>query len=152
MATTRGASAGAPLQLLPSKAADFSSQAYWSSFFEQLKQGKDGFEWYSDDYGADVRPLLRGTPLLADVITGGGQGSGKRTLVIGCGNSTLSEDLVADGFGNVVSIDFVPEIIQQMNERARAKKLPLEYLVMDMLHMDPGWTGLVQRSLWTRVP
>jgi len=49
-------------------------------------------------------------------------------LVIGCGNSQLSEEMREDGFGNVTSVDFSHVVIEQM----RSKYPNAEYEVMDV--------------------
>lgn len=57
----------------------------------------------------------------------------QKVLIIGCGNSQLSEEMKKDGFGCVTSIDFSRVVIQQMQNKygpnsnydvADVKKLP----------------------------
>lgn len=53
---------------------------------------------------------------------------------LGCGNSSLSEDLYSLGFKTIKNIDFSPTAIQMMKERC--KHLPeLEWLCMDFTSM-----------------
>jgi SAM-dependent methyltransferase len=59
-----------------------------------------------------------------------------RILVVGCGNSKLSEQLFEDGFKHVVSVDYSSAAIAIMQRRAQENKLPLEYLTMDVRKMS----------------
>lgn len=43
---------------------------------------------------------------------------GKKTLVVGCGNSELSEKMCNDGFRDVLSIDTSKSAIEHMSKRA----------------------------------
>lgn len=44
---------------------------------------------------------------------------GKKTLVIGCGTSVLSEKMCDDGFRDVLSIDTSKNAVEQMTARAK---------------------------------
>ena len=53
-------------------------------------------------------------------------------LVVGCGNSLLSEKIHKTmGINKITSIDFEETVIKKMNNR----EVPIEYKVMDMLNM-----------------
>jgi ubiquinone/menaquinone biosynthesis C-methylase UbiE len=60
-------------------------------------------------------------------------------LVLGCGNSLLSEKMhLKMGLTKITSIDFEESVIKKMIHREK----PIEYQVMDMLHMtfaDGSW-------------
>ena len=45
---------------------------------------------------------------------------GDRVLILGCGNSTLAEDLYCDSLGvsDIVSVDISPTVIQNMGAQA----------------------------------
>ena len=54
-------------------------------------------------------------------------------LVVGCGNSSLSEMMHLHlGLNKILSIDFEESVISKMKE----KNVPIEYKVMDMLNME----------------
>lgn len=58
-----------------------------------------------------------------------------RVLVVGCGNSALSEDLYKDGFINSVSIDYSEVVIGQM-QKVYKKSIPdLRFETMDVRDM-----------------
>jgi SAM-dependent methyltransferase len=117
------------LRLLPQQRGEFASKSYWDSFFSTLRAGGASrpFEWYGS--WADLRApaLLEGADALRALPA----------LVVGCGNSTLSADLHADGFRNVTSIDFSEGVVEEM----RAKYPALEWQVMDMLALPREWSG-----------
>lgn len=42
---------------------------------------------------------------------------GKEILVIGCGNSRVSEQLYNEGYRNITNIDFCKVLIDEMNQK-----------------------------------
>ncbi|XP_029888639.2 eEF1A lysine and N-terminal methyltransferase isoform X1 [Aquila chrysaetos chrysaetos] len=60
-----------------------------------------------------------------------------QVLVVGCGNSELSEQMYDVGMcEDIVNIDVSDAVIRQMQERSRSKRPKMSYLLMDMLQMD----------------
>ena len=126
--------------LLPEDHAEFRTQQYWNDFFikrQATTNEEDGnvestFEWYGD--WSDMSSLV------ADYIPP----SSGEVLVIGCGNSTQSEDMFAQGYTCVTSIDFSDVVIQEMTTKTCAftnaitnpKTSWLRYEKMDFLNMD----------------
>jgi spermidine synthase/ubiquinone/menaquinone biosynthesis C-methylase UbiE len=117
-------------ELLPRRAEDFRKQEYWDGFFQ--KRGEKAFEWYGD-YLA-LRPGLQallGLPEDAPPSLLRRLKAKVRVLVVGCGNSALSADLAADGFTQLLSVDFSERVIDEM----RRKQPTLQWKVMDMTDM-----------------
>ena len=63
---------------------------------------------------------------------------GNRALVVGCGNSKLSEDLYDVGFVNLVNIDISEVVIKKMTARNAEKRPQMSFTQMDMLSMSFG--------------
>uniref|UniRef100_M4BQG5 Methyltransferase type 11 domain-containing protein n=1 Tax=Hyaloperonospora arabidopsidis (strain Emoy2) TaxID=559515 RepID=M4BQG5_HYAAE len=117
-------------ELLPHKAEDFRKQEYWDTFFK--KRGEKAFEWYGDY--ARLRSALQallGLPNDAPTSLLRRLKANLRVLVIGCGNSALSNDLAVDGFSNLLSVDFSERVIDEMKRKHPA----LQWQVMDMTDM-----------------
>ncbi|RQM14888.1 hypothetical protein DD237_003055 [Peronospora effusa] len=117
-------------ELLPQKAEDFRKQEYWDKFFQQ--RDEKAFEWYGDY--ALLRPGLQvvlGLPDDAPASLLCRLKAKVRVLVVGCGNSALSGDLVADGFVNLLSVDFSARVIDEMQRKHPA----MQWQVMDMTDM-----------------
>lgn len=117
-------------ELLPHKAGDFRKQEYWDLFFQ--KRGEKAFEWYGNynSLRSKLQALLNlpdaaPPPLLRRLK------AKVRVLVVGCGNSALSADLSADGFSNLLSVDFSARVIDEMQRKYPA----LQWQVMDMTNM-----------------
>ncbi|TDH67837.1 hypothetical protein CCR75_007980 [Bremia lactucae] len=118
-------------ELLPLKAEDFRKQEYWDRFFK--KRDKKAFEWYGDY--TTLRPCLHALLGLTDDAPTSllrRLKANVRVLVIGCGNSALSADLVNDGFSCLLSVDFSARVINEMQSKHPA----LKWQVMDMTQMD----------------
>uniref|UniRef100_A0A8C6JTY7 eEF1A lysine and N-terminal methyltransferase n=1 Tax=Melopsittacus undulatus TaxID=13146 RepID=A0A8C6JTY7_MELUD len=110
------------MELLPRSPGEFGSARYWDRFFQQ--RGQRPFEWY----GAfpELCPLLRKYVRPRDKV-----------LVVGCGNSELSEQMYDVGIcEDIVNIDINNAVIHQMQERSRSKRPKMSYLLMDVLQMN----------------
>ncbi|KFO07878.1 Methyltransferase-like 13, partial [Balearica regulorum gibbericeps] len=60
-----------------------------------------------------------------------------QVLVVGCGNSELSEQMYDVGMcEDIVNIDISDAVIRQMQERSGSKRPKMSYLLMDALQMD----------------
>jgi len=70
--------------------AQYGSKIYWDNRYE--KEGDTSFDWYQKYSGVShiIKQLVQ--PL-------------DRVLMLGCGNSKLSEDMVDDGYHKIVNID-----------------------------------------------
>ncbi|XP_041335052.1 eEF1A lysine and N-terminal methyltransferase isoform X2 [Pyrgilauda ruficollis] len=110
------------MELLPRSPAEFGSARYWDRFFRQ--RGQRSFEWY----GAfpELCPVLHKYVRPRDKV-----------LVVGCGNSELSEQMYDVGMcQDIVNIDVSDAAIRQMRERSASARPRMSYLLMDMLQMD----------------
>ena len=75
---------------------------YWNERYKS----EDSFEWFAD-YDK-FKSILNAKLIKTD-----------RILVLGCGNSKMSEDMYRDGFRRIVNTDYSPIIIELMTERCK---------------------------------
>lgn len=59
----------------------------------------------------------------------------ENVLVVGCGNSRLSENMFDVGMKNIINIDLSSIVIQQMSSKNKNRK-EMQFLKMDMLNME----------------
>ncbi|CAL5094756.1 unnamed protein product [Urochloa decumbens] len=113
------------------KSNDYGAAAYWDARYSSsgshasaAAAAGEFFDWYQT-YPA-LRPLLRvRVPVPA----------ASRVLMLGCGNSLLSEDMTKDGYEDIVNIDISSVVIEQMREKH--KEIPqLTYMQMDVRDMS----------------
>ncbi|KAG7514952.1 hypothetical protein JOB18_046239 [Solea senegalensis] len=90
------------MSLLPRTSEEFSSAEYWESFFK--KRGEKAFEWYGD-YNK-LCGVLHKYIKVQDKV-----------LVVGCGNSELSEQLYDVGYKHLTNIDISETVVTHMNQR-----------------------------------
>ncbi|XP_077986921.1 eEF1A lysine and N-terminal methyltransferase-like [Glandiceps talaboti] len=109
------------MDLTPKSHTELSSVEYYEKFFK--KRGAKAFEWYGE------YPEL--SRLLHKYIK-----STDRVLVIGCGNSRLSEDLYDIGYHSITNIDISDTVIKQMTSRNAEKRPKMIYEKMDMMNME----------------
>ncbi|ELW70919.1 Methyltransferase-like protein 13 [Tupaia chinensis] len=109
------------MNLLPKSSKEFGSADYWEKFFQQ--RGKRAFEWYGT--------YLELCGVLHKYIK-----PREKVLVIGCGNSELSEQLYDVGYQDIVNIDISEAVIRQMKERNGGRRPQMSFLKMDMTQME----------------
>ncbi|KXS19940.1 S-adenosyl-L-methionine-dependent methyltransferase [Gonapodya prolifera JEL478] len=109
--------------VLPSDNAHYKTQQYWDSRYQT--EGPDAtFDWFKS-YD-DIRPVLEANlPPPAPSSPPPHPGALPHLLVLGCGNSTLSESLaLVSGYTHVTSVDYSAVVVEAM--RARTAKLGLD--------------------------
>ncbi len=117
------------MNLLPKNYSDFKEKAYWDSFFSKLK-AKGAFEWYGafQNYRENIFFVLMQLSQL-------NKGKAFTVANVGCGNSTLADDIV-NAYPlftiTVDSLDYSEQVIAEMRAK-NVKKEQLTYQVCDML-------------------
>ncbi|KAL5011998.1 hypothetical protein ScPMuIL_010549 [Solemya velum] len=109
------------MNLLPQSHTEFHSPGYWDQFFK--KRGTKAFEWYGDY--PELCGVLHKYIKPVDPI-----------LVVGCGNSRLSEDLYDVGCRNIVNIDISDTVVRQMKEKNRNLRPLMSFTKMDIMQME----------------
>ncbi|CAA0827241.1 S-adenosyl-L-methionine-dependent methyltransferases superfamily protein [Striga hermonthica] len=97
---------------------NYADAFYWDSRYEQ----EANFDWYQR-YSA-LRPFIRKhiSPT-------------SRVLMVGCGNAAISDDMVKDGFEDIMNIDISSVAIEMMGKKH--EHVPqLKYMQMDVKDMS----------------
>ncbi|EGO22318.1 hypothetical protein SERLADRAFT_472997, partial [Serpula lacrymans var. lacrymans S7.9] len=89
---------------LPSKNIEYGTKEYWDHRYSQHSDSAT-FDWFKSY--AEVAHLIR--EYVPD--------KSSKILMLGCGNSSLSEDMWQDGYKNIVNIDYSSVVIQQMKQK-----------------------------------
>ncbi|MCO5611712.1 hypothetical protein L7F22_065970 [Adiantum nelumboides] len=98
---------------------NYFDRPFWDSTYASESQPLEWYQSYSEL-----------SPLLKQYIP-----SCSRILMSGCGNSEFSEDMVKDGFKEIVNIDISSVVIEAMKKKYQ--NVPeLKYLTMDVLDMS----------------
>ncbi|XP_010870295.2 eEF1A lysine and N-terminal methyltransferase [Esox lucius] len=119
------------MSLLPRTAEEFSSAEYWERFFK--KRGEKAFEWYGD--------YNKLCGVLHKYIK-----PRDKVLVVGCGNSELSEQLFDVGYRNLTNIDISETVINHMNQKNAKQRPDLTFQTVDATQM-PYEDGSFQAAL-----
>eukprot|EP01121_Diplochlamys_sp_Union-15-3_P001523 TRINITY_DN11313_c0_g1_i1.p1 TRINITY_DN11313_c0_g1~~TRINITY_DN11313_c0_g1_i1.p1 ORF type:complete len:216 (-),score=42.39 TRINITY_DN11313_c0_g1_i1:16-663(-) len=106
-----------PDDLLDEELTDYGNKEYWDHKYLEERI----FDWYQDYFSLK--------DLLNNLIP-----KTKRVLVVGCGNSKLSEDMVNDGYESVINVDVAHIVVKQMQKRSKEQKLEnkLSFMTMDV--------------------
>ena len=102
---------------LPDKNESYKLQKYWDERFSK----EDNFEWCKSY--VDFKELIQKHVRWSD-----------RILMLGCGNSRLSEDMYNDGYRNILNIDFSPVVIENMKRKCQGL-VDMQWIVMDITKM-----------------
>jgi len=94
--------------MLPSSNDLYREHDYWEQRYRERDHQIQLYDWFQR-YEA-IRPLVH------EAITD----RNARIVVLGCGNSELSEQLYADGSENIVNVDFSQTVISFMRDRCKA--------------------------------
>ena len=105
------------MSLLPRSHTQFQLKSYWDNFFTKRNTP---FEWYGQytDLCHILHKYIKPT---------------SKTLVVGCGNSTLSEDMYDAGIVEITNIDISEVVIKKMGARNFEKRPKMAFTQMDML-------------------
>ncbi|KAJ6592328.1 S-adenosyl-L-methionine-dependent methyltransferase [Mycena vulgaris] len=109
---------------LPASNDLYRDKAYWDERYTQESAADATFDW-ARSY-ADIAPLLRALIPRKDA----------RILMLGCGNSTLSQDMYDDGYTKIVNTDYSRVVIEQMRARHSVLRPGMEWLEMDVRDLD----------------
>ncbi|KAG8436673.1 hypothetical protein GDO86_007676 [Hymenochirus boettgeri] len=104
------------MNLLPKSSKEFASPEYWEHFFR--RRGDRAFEWYGG--------YLELCGLLHKYIK-----PKDKVLVVGCGNSELSEKLYDAGCQKITNIDVSEVVIRQMKDRNSSQRPHMIFQLMD---------------------
>uniref|UniRef100_A0A0D6R812 Methyltransferase type 11 domain-containing protein n=1 Tax=Araucaria cunninghamii TaxID=56994 RepID=A0A0D6R812_ARACU len=97
----------------------YGEAAYWDN---RYRQDNGAFDWYQQFSGL--------VPLLHLYIP-----KRHRILMVGCGNAVLSEDMVNDGYEEIVNIDISSVVIEAMQKKYQDYP-QLIYATMDVRDMS----------------
>jgi EEF1A lysine methyltransferase 4 len=91
------------------------------------REGKEGvtFDWFN--MGMDT---LR--PMLEEHVPD----QSARILHLGCGNSCLGEEMYAQGWRDIVNVDYAPAVIAHMRERTASSCPGMAWVVADIFALD----------------
>ncbi|KAJ1985585.1 hypothetical protein H4R33_003922 [Dimargaris cristalligena] len=110
------------MDTLPKSNTEYGTKTYWEERY--TREGSDHtFDWFKT-----YRDLL---PIFEREVP---DKSG-RVLMLGAGNSTLSEDMYRDGYHHITNIDFSETVIDQMRQRC-ADLTEMEWEVMDIRELQ----------------
>jgi len=110
--------------LLSQTMAQYGKSDYWN---ERYTRETDPFDWYQryDALGSIFKKYMKPTD---------------KILVVGCGNSRLSEDMYKDGYKNITNIDISGVVIKAMEQKHKDYS-GMTYKVMDVTSMPEYAAG-----------
>jgi SAM-dependent methyltransferase len=100
-------------------------------------------EYWDDRYVTDVKTeeWLEDYNSLKPILSSLMKRKDRLILNLGCGNSTLQEDMYDDGYKRIVNIDISQPVITQMIKRSMFCRPSLKYYAMDATDISKFTTG-----------
>lgn len=111
--------------------ADFQKVEYWDKRYASEAEDTD-FDWFRKY--SDIQHIFH--ELVPDRKS--------RILMLGCGNSTLSKDMLDDGYTNIVNLDYSSVVIEKM----RARVPELDWRIMDIRELEQHASTLGGPGTW----
>ncbi|KAF9508164.1 hypothetical protein BS47DRAFT_1303165 [Hydnum rufescens UP504] len=112
----------------------YGTSEYWDARYKS--EGPNAsFDWFKTY--AQIRDIL------LDVIPS----RSSKILILGCGNSSLSEDMYLDGFEDITNVDYSSVVISAMMKRHHDKKMKwLEMDVRDLQFEDHSFDVVIDKG------
>jgi len=107
------------------KKMTFADPDYWEVRYNETQF--EAYDWYLKWLGLKN--------ILAPVLS-----TESQVLMVGCGTSSLSDEMYLEGYTNITNIDRCDVVINAVAERNQ-DKASMRYQVMDALEMPEDWTG-----------
>ncbi|KAI0738534.1 S-adenosyl-L-methionine-dependent methyltransferase [Daedaleopsis nitida] len=105
--------------VLPKKNEEYGTKKYWDQRYTQESEDSS-FDWFKSY--SDVAEIMR--EIVPD--------KSSRILMLGCGNSTLSQDMYDDGYKNIVNTDYSAILIEKMRHKHEQSTPEMEWYEMDI--------------------
>ncbi|KAF7723564.1 hypothetical protein EC973_001853 [Apophysomyces ossiformis] len=106
------------LQVVPDDPTAYKTKEYWEARYKQENPDVT-FDWFKTY--EELRPLLN--KMIPDKQSS--------ILILGCGNSTLGEDMYNDGYKNITNIDYSATVIENMKQRC-SHQPEMKWMEMDI--------------------
>uniref|UniRef100_A0A914NP60 Methyltransferase type 11 domain-containing protein n=1 Tax=Meloidogyne incognita TaxID=6306 RepID=A0A914NP60_MELIC len=105
--------------IIPKSEKEFTDLSYWKKFFKH----NSSFEWYGDysKLGQIFEKYIKSTDFI---------------LQIGCGNSSLADDLYDNGYRNILSIDTDQNVIDKQNKKNLENRPTLKFKNCSATNID----------------
>ncbi|CAO3671229.1 unnamed protein product [Umbelopsis vinacea] len=117
-------------EVIPEDPTAYKTQEYWEERY-QKESPQVTFDWFKTY--EDLKPTLNETIPSKDASI----------LMLGCGNSTLGEDMYDDGYKNITNIDYSSTVIKQMEERCSDR---LEMDIRDLKFEDQSFDIVIDKG------
>ncbi|KAJ3843240.1 S-adenosyl-L-methionine-dependent methyltransferase [Lentinula raphanica] len=107
------------MDILPETNDLYGTKQYWNQRYA-LEAQDASFDWFKSY--SEISDILRS--LIPD--------KSSKILMLGCGNSKLSQDMYDDGYSNIVNIDYSSIVIENMKQRHRESRPQMSWQEMDV--------------------
>ncbi|TCD69131.1 hypothetical protein EIP91_008607 [Steccherinum ochraceum] len=108
---------------LPDTNEGYGTKEYWDERYSKESED-DSFDWFKTY--SDIAPIIRELVPSKEA----------RILMLGCGNSKLSEEMYDDGYKNIVNTDYSGILIEKMRQKHVDTRPEMEWHEMDVRDLN----------------
>jgi EEF1A lysine methyltransferase 4 len=112
---------------------EFQTREYWDKRYAS-EPAEEDFDWFKTY--AELKNIFD------EIIQP--QGKNSKILMLGCGNSTLTSEMVADGYKNITNLDYSDVLIQKMKARFPDQ----DWRTMDVRELKENANQLGGKESW----
>ncbi|CAG8660092.1 9461_t:CDS:2 [Funneliformis caledonium] len=131
------------LKTVPDNVIEYQNKEYWEERYSKL-ESHETFDWFNKTY-KELKPLF-------DIYL---PDKNVSILMLGCGNSTLSEDMYDVGYHHITNVDFSETVIENMRFRCK-DRTEMSWIVMDVRDLtfqDETFDAVIDKGdVWNPKP
>ena len=138
---------------IPSDNKDYYEKEYWEQRFAE----EESYDWLLTyiDIQEIINELIPRCPSCntnTDTDSNDGnviniQVDKPEILMVGCGNSTLSESMYDDGYTNITNIDYSSNVIRKMKKLHQEQRPDMQWREMDMTNLNFGSADINENDI-----
>ena len=124
---------------------EYAKPDFWN---DRFKETSGFFDWYVEwpELKTDVQRFLPPNISSGENDSGAGEECVPKVLMVGCGNSKLSEQMYNDGYTSMVNVDISDVVIDKMRENYKESHPDMQWRVADARNLEDA-TGTYDCAL-----
>ncbi|CAE8711771.1 unnamed protein product [Polarella glacialis] len=108
----------------------FSSDRFWNQYYEKTQASVERFDWYGT-WDTEVQTDGSKSVMLGELLRPYMGAQESSILMLGCGRSTMPEQMYRDGFENIVNVDVSDKLLDSLRLQLGAEMPKMRWMKED---------------------